>query len=129
MAEQVSRPFVSRYGEVKPFVFPSEDHREVRIMMSPGRDGTATGVAIGVVDMPPGYSAPPHTHEIEQEAWYFFEGKGLIKIGDEVIDVEPGVVVAGPPRVPHQLINPGPGMLRAVFVFSPAGPEAPLIIK
>lgn len=129
MIEKQLRPFVSRFEETKPFVFPSEDHREVRIMLSPGRDGTLPGMSMGVVTMPPGFAAPAHQHEVEQEAWYFFQGKGQIEVGDELIPVEPGVVVAGPPKVPHRLINPGPEVMKAVFVFTPAGPEKPLIVE
>jgi mannose-6-phosphate isomerase-like protein (cupin superfamily) len=121
--------FVNRFVDVKPFIAPSADHRELRILLSPGRDGTAPGVAVGIVTMPPGFVAPPHQHEVEQEAWYFFEGTGQIRVGDDLIDVEPGTLVTGPPQIPHQLINPGPETLKAVFIFTPAGPESALIVE
>ena len=121
MAEK--KAYARKREEVKPYIFDSPDHRAIRIMLSPERDNTMPGMAIGMVEMPGGFEAPPHQHESTQEAWYFIEGKGQIRIGDEVIDVEPGMVVASPPKTPHALINPGPGLLRAIFIFTPDGPE------
>lgn len=128
MEAKQGKAFVMRRDQVKPLVATTPDHRELRIMLSPERDGTLPGVAFGVVEMPAGFTAAPHQHEVEQEAWYFFEGKGQIQVGDELIDVEPGTVVASPPKTPHALSNPGPGMLKAVFIFTPSGPEKPLIV-
>lgn len=129
MEPKPGKPIVTRYQDVKPFIAPSEDHRLLKIMLSPQRDGSAPGVAFGIVEMPPGFSAPPHSHEIEQEAWFFYEGKGQIEVGDEIVDVEPGTVVASPTHTPHRLVNPGPGTLKALFVFTPAGPETALIVE
>lgn len=129
MGQEQGKPFVIRRDQVKPLIATTADHRELRVMLSPERDGTLPGVAFGVVEMPGGFTAAPHQHEVEQEAWYFFEGRGQIKVGDELIDVEPGTVVASPPKTPHQLINPGPGMLKAVFIFTPSGPEKALIVE
>lgn len=125
----MTKAYVRRREDVKPWVAGSPDHREVRIMLSPGRDGTMPGLSVGMVEMPGGFEAPPHQHETEQETWFFFEGKGQIRIGDEVIDVEPGTVVSSPPKTPHAFINPGPGMLKAILVFTPDGPEKPLMME
>lgn len=129
MAGKQGEPFAIHRGQVKPFIAPTEDHRELRVMLSPDRDGTLPGVSIGLVELPAGFAPPPHQHEIEQEAWFVFEGKGQIKVGDQVIDVEPGSVVVSPPKMPHSLINPGPGPLKAVFIFTPSGPEKALIVE
>ncbi len=68
----------------------------------------------------------PHFHETEQEAWYVIAGRGQIRVGDKQVEVEPGTVVVSPPQVEHQITNPGPEVLKALFIFSPAGPEEAL---
>ncbi len=129
MAGKQSKPFTIHQRQVKPFIAPTADHRLLWAVLSPDRDGTLPGASIGVVELPAGSPPPPHQHEVEQEAWYVFEGKGQIKVGDQVIDVEPGSVVVSPPKMPHSLINPGPGPLKAVFIFTPSGPEKALIVE
>lgn len=123
------KAYVTHENEIEARVADSPDHRRLKVLLSPLRDGTLPGMAIGLVEMPAGFEAPPHQHETEQEAWYFFEGRGQIRVGDELIDVEPGSVVASPPRTPHALINPGPGTMRAIFIFTPSGPEKGIIVE
>jgi mannose-6-phosphate isomerase-like protein (cupin superfamily) len=47
----------------------------------------------------------PHSHPDFEEYWYICSGKGEVKIGDELFDVEEGDLVITPRGVPHQ---PGP---------------------
>lgn len=129
MDPKPGKPIVIRSQNIKPFIAPSEDHRLLKALLSPDRDGSAPGVALGSVEMPPGTIAPPHSHEVEQEAWFFYEGKGQIQVGDEIVEVEPGTVVASPPHTPHRLINPGPGPLKALFVLAPEGSVTALIVE
>ncbi|HEX2988363.1 MAG TPA: cupin domain-containing protein [Chloroflexota bacterium] len=129
MGNSPKEPFVIHVRDVKPFVAQSPDHRELRVMLSPKRDGVAPGLAFGVVEVKPGPTPPPHSHATTQEAWYFLSGKGQIKVGEKVIEVEPGTVVVSPPQVDHQLINTGTEVLRALFIFTPSGDEVPLIVE
>ena len=98
-------------------------------MLSPKREPVAPGLAFGVVEVMPGPVPPPHSHSVTQEAWYFISGRGQIRVGDKLIDVEPGTVVVSPPQVEHQLINTGSEVLKALFIFTPAGDEEPLIVE
>jgi mannose-6-phosphate isomerase-like protein (cupin superfamily) len=129
MESSSKEPFVIHERNVKPFVAQSPDHRELRVMLSPERDGVAPGLAFGVVEVKPGPTPPPHSHSTTQEAWYFLSGKGQIVVGEKVIDVEPGTVVVSPPLVEHQLINTGTEVLKALFIFTPGGDEAALIVE
>jgi oxalate decarboxylase/phosphoglucose isomerase-like protein (cupin superfamily) len=39
------------------------------------------------------------------------------------------MVVVAPKGITHQIINDGEGELKALFIFSPAGPEKDFVIK
>ena len=129
MAAPSKDPIVIREKDVKPFVAASPDHRSLRIMLSPKREPVAPGLAFGIVEVKPGPVPPPHSHATTQEAWYFISGRGQIRVGDRTIEVEPGTVVVSPPQVEHQLINTGTELLKAVFLFTPAGDEEPLLVE
>lgn len=123
MESEKPKPLVIREKDVKPFVSPLPFNRTLRVLLSPSRAEAAPGVAFGAVEVGPNQVSPPHSHDVEQEAWYVISGRGTIRVGDTVVEVEPGTVVVSPPRVEHQLTNPGPDVLKALFIFSPAGPE------
>ncbi len=78
---------------------------------------------MGMVELPPGESGDPHTHEASQEAWYVISGTGKLRVGTEEAQLAPDMVVVAPPRIAHQIINDGEEPLKALFLFSPAGPE------
>lgn len=46
----------------------------------------------------------PHTHKY-WEIIYYTHGSGLLKIGDQEIAIEPGVIVCQPPNIPHSEIS------------------------
>lgn len=121
-----SDPIVIREQEVKPYVSQLPHRRTLRVLLSPRRVPAARGVAFGVVEVEAGQVSPPHSHEVEQEAWYVVSGQGQIRVGETKVEVGPGTVVVSPPRVEHQITNPGPEVLKALFIFSPAGPEEAL---
>ncbi len=129
MAAPSNEPIVIREKDVKPFIASSPDHRSLKIVLSPKREPVASGLAIGVVEVKPGPVPPPHSHSTTQEAWYFISGKGQIRVGDKTVDVEPGTVVVSPPQVEHQLINTGTEVLKAIFLFTPAGDEESLLME
>ncbi len=121
-----AEPIVIREQDIKPYVSPLPHRRALRVLLSPSRFPAAQGLAFGVVEVGPGQVSPPHSHEVEQEAWYVIAGRGQIRVGDTKVEVAPGTVVVSPPRVEHQLTNPGPETLKALFIFTPAGPEEAL---
>ncbi|HEX2988100.1 MAG TPA: cupin domain-containing protein [Chloroflexota bacterium] len=129
MDSRAKEPVVIREQDVKPFVSPLPHHRTIRVLLSPQKSPVATGVAFGVVEVGPGQVSPPHYHETEQEAWYVISGSGTIRVGDKTFPVEAGTVVVSPPQLEHQITNPGPEVFKAIFMFSPAGPETALFAE
>jgi len=122
--------FVTVHSEsVKPFLSASPHQRELKVLLSPKLHGTSPNLSIGLVTIPPGESGNSHFHAAEQETWYVLSGFGKLVIGDERVDLKPDMVVVAPVGVTHQIINDGKEILKALFIFSPAGPEEEFIVE
>jgi mannose-6-phosphate isomerase-like protein (cupin superfamily) len=83
----------------------------------------SNGLGMGLVIIPPDQSSSPHLHEYEQEVWYVISGQGVFRIGEEEIVVGPDTVVVSPPGIVHQIESTAEDELKALFIFTPAGPE------
>jgi mannose-6-phosphate isomerase-like protein (cupin superfamily) len=67
--------------------------------------------------------APDHYH-LYDEVVYVLEGDGVLHIGGEDAPLRPGSCVHLPARLVHSLENNGPGEMRVLGVFRPAGSPA-----
>ncbi len=114
--------------QVKPFWSLPPNRRELRVLLSPKIHNTSPNLAVGMVTIPPGESGNSHFHAVEQETWYVISGSGKLKIGDEEVDLKPEMIVVAPIGMQHQIINSGSEPLKALFMFSPAGPEEAFIV-
>jgi mannose-6-phosphate isomerase-like protein (cupin superfamily) len=59
-----------------------------------------------------------HTTPIDV-LFYILEGKGVVEIGDEAVEVEKDSVVDSPKGIPHLLRNNGEGVFRFLVVKLP----------
>jgi len=109
--------------EVTSYWSKPPHHRELKVLLSPKIHGTSKMLGMGMVTIPPGESGNTHSHDIEQETWFIVSGRGKLSIGDETVELEPNMVGVAPAGVPHQIINDGSDELKALFIFTPAGPE------
>ncbi|HTI89079.1 MAG TPA: cupin domain-containing protein [Puia sp.] len=64
---------------------------------------------------------PLHVHYDQDEWWYILQGKFMIKVGDQVYDVQAGDSVFGPRKVPHCFAKVGEGEAKMLMLFNPAG--------
>ncbi len=119
---------VNKTKNVKPFWSSLPYHRELKVLLSPKIHGTSPQLSIGVVTIPPGESGNRHLHHTEQETWYILSGEGKLIIGHEEINLEPEMVVVAYAGEKHQIKNTGNEPLKALFIFTPAGPEENFII-
>jgi mannose-6-phosphate isomerase-like protein (cupin superfamily) len=71
----------------------------------------------------PAGRAPDHFHRYD-EVVYVLEGRGALHIGGESSPLEPGRCVHLPRTLVHSLENFGPGEMRVLGVFRPAGSPA-----
>ncbi|MFB0506352.1 MAG: cupin domain-containing protein [Thermodesulfobacteriota bacterium] len=81
------------------------------------------GFIVGCHTMDPGGGAPEHTHEKEQEAMFFYEGRGIATIDGVEYEIRPESVMLAPPKIKHRIQNTGNGPLKFVFVYCPPLPE------
>ena len=119
---------VVRINEIKSCWSLPPHRRELKVLLSPKRHRTSPDIGMGMVTIPPGESGNSHFHEIEQETWFIVSGRGKLTIGKEVVDLEPNMVVVAPEGVPHQIVNDGGEELKALFIFTPAGPEEEFLV-
>jgi mannose-6-phosphate isomerase-like protein (cupin superfamily) len=64
--------------------------------------------------------APDHSHPYD-EVGYILEGEGTAHIGDEQVPLRSGSCFYLPPGCVHCIENTGPGVMRIMGVFHPAG--------
>jgi mannose-6-phosphate isomerase-like protein (cupin superfamily) len=72
--------------------------------------------------IPPG-RAPDHFHRYD-EVIYVLAGEGAFHVGGESASLRPGTAIHLPARLVHCLENFGPGEMRVLGVFRPAGSPA-----
>jgi mannose-6-phosphate isomerase-like protein (cupin superfamily) len=88
--------------------------RVVKHLAAPWTLGTSKlWVGISVID--PQSASNPHAHAHQEEVFYCLSGRGLIKVGDEQVEVSPGSCVFVPEGALHQLINPDPGQVLEIL--------------
>ena len=75
---------------------------------------------VGVIDPS---RAPEHGH-VYDEVIYVVEGEGTLHLDGRHTSIGPGSCIHLPPRVEHCLENHGPGPMRVLGVFHPAGDPA-----
>lgn len=75
---------------------------------------------LGVIDPS---RAPAHGH-VYDEVIYVVEGEGALHMDGKSTPIAPGSCIHLPPRIPHSLENHGPGPMRVLGVFYPAGDPA-----
>jgi mannose-6-phosphate isomerase-like protein (cupin superfamily) len=63
----------------------------------------------------------PHVHTGKIEYWLVVRGEGSARIGDQLLQVREGDIVATVPGVPHSLRNDGTGPLEFVNFVQPTG--------
>jgi len=82
-------------------------------------EGDCQNMIFGVVTFPPGSDPGTHQHEKEEEIIYVISGHGESRVGDDVVQLEPGVAVYTEPGLPHGVKTIGDEPLVLVSVFSP----------
>ncbi len=69
---------------------------------------------------PPGFAAPPHVHDAEEEAFYVLEGQLQVTCGDQTWTVEQGGFVFLPRGIPHAFAVLGDRGAKLLQITSPA---------
>jgi mannose-6-phosphate isomerase-like protein (cupin superfamily) len=91
--------------------------REFRVLFDPGAGLSGATQFVGYI---PTKRAPEHYH-LYDEVIYVLDGEGTLHVGDEHTPIGPGSCIHLRPELRHCLENPGPGEMRVLGVFRPAG--------
>lgn len=94
--------------------------REFALLAGPAHGCPSVTQFVGFI--PPG-RAPDHFHRYD-EVVYVLAGEGALHIAGETAPLRPGTAVHLPARLVHCLENHGPGEMRVLGVFRPAGSPA-----
>jgi len=94
--------------------------REFRIVFDPDN---GCGSATQFVGYIPVGAAPAHYH-LYDEVIYVLEGEGVMHMNASQTPVAAGACIHLPARKLHTLANSGPGVMRVLGVFRPAGSPA-----
>jgi len=94
--------------------------RQFQLLATPAVGCASVTQFIGII---PVGRAPDHFHTYD-EVVYVLEGTGALHIDGESAELRAGSCVHLPARVVHCLENVGPGEMRVLGVFRPAGSPA-----
>ncbi|HLY93939.1 MAG TPA: cupin domain-containing protein [Gaiellaceae bacterium] len=94
--------------------------RQFQLLATPAVGCASVTQFIGII---PVGRAPDHFHTYE-EVVYVLEGTGALHIDGESAEMRAGTCVHLPARLVHCLENVGPGEMRVLGVFRPAGSPA-----
>jgi mannose-6-phosphate isomerase-like protein (cupin superfamily) len=94
--------------------------RHFHVLASPELGCRSVTQFVGII---PVVRAPDHFHKYE-EVVYVLEGEGKLHIDGETAPLRVGTCVHLPAGIVHCLENVGPGMMRVLGVFRPAGSPA-----
>lgn len=103
--------------EAEPFV--TKDGSTIREIV--GRVALpAAAQSLAEATVPPGGATTAHFHRASEELYFFTEGTGRLRVGDEERDVRPGDCAVIPPGTEHKLWCTGAEPLRLLCCCSPA---------
>jgi uncharacterized cupin superfamily protein len=95
-----------------------------------GRVGSQIGartLGYNITAVPPGKSAYPfHSHRVNEEMFFVLQGRGEVRIGDQVYPIRTGDFIACPAggiETAHQIRNTGTDELRYLAVSTQQSPE------
>ena len=106
-----------RLADVEPI---AEAGGESRRLIT-AQDGTEAGLHVTHIT-----ESEPHYHEQTAEIYYILAGWGRLRVGDEVLDVEPGTAVYIPPGQVHA--GKG-GFVSVVVCVPPLDPADQFVVE
>ncbi len=108
---------IERLERTEPFI--TKDGSEIRELA-----GTPTGNSVNQslaeATVLPGAETEEHYHEVAEEIYFFTNGSGTMKLGNEESEVSAGDTVVIPPGTPHKLWNTGREPLKLLCCCAPA---------
>lgn len=116
---------IKRFHEMKEIV--ALDDTRVREFLNPRYDekGLVLGYSLAHASLESGISSLPHRFKEASEVYYILGGKGIMHIGDEQTEVNPGDTIYIPPKAVQYIESIGATSLEFLcIVFPEWAPDA-----
>lgn len=95
-----------------------------RAVIKASSDATKGGFTMTDSTIAPGFPGPPlHWHREVTDSFYVLEGTLTVRLGDDLVEAEPGTYVCVPPGNVHTFSNRTDSPVRFLNISSPAGWE------
>jgi len=95
-----------------------------RAVVKASSDATKGGFTMTDSTIAPGFPGPPpHWHREVTDSFYVLEGTLTVRLGDDLVEAEPGTYVCVPPGNVHTFSNRTDSPVRFLNISSPAGWE------
>ncbi|MBW8885494.1 MAG: cupin domain-containing protein [Planctomycetia bacterium] len=111
----------------KVAAFTTKDGSEIRELLA-HRNSCIRQQSLAEARVQPGQRTTPHYHPLTEEIYYLLEGTGRMRIGDEVLDVQPGDAIAIPPGAVHTIENTGTATLKFLCCCAPGYEDADTVL-
>jgi mannose-6-phosphate isomerase-like protein (cupin superfamily) len=101
---------------------------EVKMLMHPAIQDLNRDVSVLWVTLPPEASTGRHNHPDQAEYEYIVSGYGTLETGQDIIPVEPQMLVFNSPGLYHNVRNTGKTTMHLLRVHAPSLPEGEELI-
>jgi mannose-6-phosphate isomerase-like protein (cupin superfamily) len=108
---------IQNLNEVPAFI--TKDGSEIRELLA-HRNSRIRNQSLAEARVPPGGSTLEHFHQKAEEIYFITAGRGRLRLGPEIREVQPGDAVAILPGTRHKLWNTGSETLRLLCCCAPA---------
>ncbi len=88
------------------------------LLLAQGQFGVEN-LAVTWVEGEPGSEQAVHSHDGKEQVYIIVQGRGAMRVGDEVEEVGPGTAILVPPGASHSIRNIGDERLIYVSATSP----------
>ncbi len=88
------------------------------LLLASGQFGSEN-LAVTWVEGEPGSEQAVHSHESREQVYVIVQGRGAMRVGDELEEVGPGTAILVPPGASHSIRNIGEEKLIYVSATSP----------
>ncbi|WP_455365731.1 cupin domain-containing protein [Kaarinaea lacus] len=106
----------TQYKEINAFI--TKDGSEIRELMHPSQHGNAQQ-SLAEATVVPGSETRQHRHRTTEEIYHITQGRGLMRLGDELFEVEVGDSICIAPGTVHNIRNIGDVPLKILCCCSP----------
>jgi quercetin dioxygenase-like cupin family protein len=97
---------------------------ESEVLIKATGDDTGGSFFLSETTIEPGFPGPPlHHHERLHDMFYVLEGVLTVRLGEDLLQVEPGTFICVPPGVRHTFSNASDAPVRFLNFNTPAGWE------